>query len=121
MKVADIISDESYPHHKSLTNVLKRIRDIHTYIVEETFDDKISFKIRDMEFIRVEPLDDCVKVTTEFYYERIVDLANKYDVEVGKGRNGTDIISYRITSPLSVQYAISLAQQSFTRFKRLIL
>ena len=119
MKVEDILNDDGYPHKKSLDNILKRVRDISKYIVEEVEDDRISFKVRDMVFLYVEPLDDCVKVSTEFYYERIVDLANKYDVKYREGHDGTDIISYSIKNPLFVQYAVSLAQQSYTRFKRL--
>ena len=119
MKVKDILKDEEYPHQKSLQNVLKRIRALNQYIVEEVEDDKILFKIRDMVFVYVEPLDDCVKVSTDFYYDRIVDLANKYDVEYKTTMDGTDTISYSIKNPMFVQYAVSLAQQAFTRFKRL--
>ena len=64
MKVEDILNDDSYPHKKSLDNILKRVRDISSYIVEEVEDDRISFKIRDMVFLYIEPLDDCV-VSTE--------------------------------------------------------
>lgn len=119
MKVEDILNDEDYPHQKSLQNVLKRIRDINRYIVEEVTDDKILFKIRDMTFIYVEPLDDCVKVSTDFYADRIIDLANKFEVEPKKTLDGTDTISYSIKSPMFVQYAVSLAQQAYTRFNRL--
>ncbi|MDO5825854.1 MAG: hypothetical protein BZ137_02035 [Methanosphaera sp. rholeuAM130] len=121
MKVEDILNDEDYPHQKSLQNLLKRIRDINTYIVEEVEDDKILFKVRDMVFVYVEPLDDCVKISTDFYADRIIDLANKFDVVPKKTLDGTDTISYSIKSPLFVQYGVSLAQQAYTRFKRLIL
>ncbi|AWX32135.1 hypothetical protein [Methanosphaera sp. BMS] len=119
MKVSEILADEEYPHQKSLQNLLKRIRSLNQYIVEEVTDDKILFKTRDMVFIYVEPLDDCVKVSTDFYADRIIDLANKYEVIPKTTMDGTDTISYSIKNPMFVQYGVSLAQQAFTRFKRL--
>ena len=119
MKVEDILNDDDYPHQKSLQNLLKRIRDINSYIVEEVTDDKILFKTRDMVFVYVEPLDDCVKVSTDFYADRIVDLANKYEVIPKTTMDGTDTISYSIKKPMFVQYGVSLAQKAYTRFSRL--
>lgn len=117
--IVEIFEDEEYPYQKILQNILKRIRQMYTYVEEVHTDNQILFKVRDMTFTVVEPLDEGVKVTTEYYYERIVDIANHYDVKPREGKDGTDIISILIDNPINVQYSISLAQQACTRFKRM--
>lgn len=120
MKVKDIMEDESYPYHSILTMIIDRIRKINGVFDEEINDDNISYIVKDMTFLVVEPLDDGVRVYTEFYYERIVDLVNIYDVQYGEGLDGTDIISYKVTQRLDIQNSISLAQQAYNKFNRII-
>lgn len=117
----EILEDDEYPYQKILQSILERVRNFYNYVEEIQEEDKIIFQVRKMTFLTVEALDEGVKVSTEFYYERIVDIVNKYDVQPREGHDGTDIISITVDNPINIQYAVSLAQQACTRFKRLIL
>ena len=117
--IQEILEDDEYPYQQILQSILKRIRNFYNYVEEIQEEDKILFQVRNMTFVTVEPLNEGVKVSTEFYYERIVDLVHKYDVQPRQGHDGTDIISIIVDTPINIQYSISLAQQSCTRFKRL--
>lgn len=119
MKTSDIINNNDYPKIKELNALRNRITKVTSEIVEEINDDSISYYVRDMEFARLIPEEDYVKVMLELPYDRIVDLSHKCEVDYFKGRDGVDIVSFNVNNTIDIQYGVSIAKQSFTYRKRL--
>lgn len=115
----EILDDNSYPKYDLLIDLLDRIRKFSNALVENVNDDSITFKTRDMDFVKIEPEEEYIKVSIDMPYERVVDLSHKCDVDAFNGRNGVDVVSFNIYNGIDVQYGVSIAQQSYTYVKRL--
>lgn len=119
MKIEDIISDESYPKKDILNSLMSRITKLTTEIKEDITEDAVTYHVRDMEFARLVPEEEYVQVIIELPYDRIVDIAHNCEVDYFNGRDGVDIVSYKVCSTVDIQYGVSIAKQSFTYRKRL--
>lgn len=115
----EILNDNSYPKYDLLIDLLDRIRKFSNALVENVNEDSITFKTRDMDFVKVEPEEEYIKVSIDMPYDRLVDLSRKCEVDSFNGRNGVDIVSFKIRKAIDIQYGVSIAQQSYTYVKRL--
>lgn len=115
----EILDDNSYPKYDLLIDLLDRIRKFSNALVENVNEDSITFKTRDMDFVKVEPEEEYIKVSIDMPYARLVDLSHKCEVDPFNGRNGVDIVSFKIRKAIDIQYGVSIAQQSYTYVKRL--
>ncbi|OED30405.1 hypothetical protein [Methanosphaera sp. WGK6] len=117
--VTEILNDENYPLREELIQEMDRIKKFTLSMVENITDEYISYQIRDMDFVKIYPEDDHIRVAIDMPYERVVDFASKCDVDAFNGRGGVDIVSYNITSKVDIQYGVSIAHQSYLYVKRL--
>ncbi|WP_455644853.1 hypothetical protein [Methanosphaera sp.] len=117
--VTEILNDENYPLHECFIQEMTRIKKFTYSMVENITDDYVSYQIRDMDFVKIYPEEDYVRVAIDMPYERVVDFASKCDVDAFAGRDGVDIVSYDITSKVDIQYGVSIAHQSYLYVKRL--
>lgn len=115
----EILDDKTYPMHDLLIDLLGRIRKFSNTLVENVNDDSITFKIRDMDFVKIETEENYIKVSIDMPYARLVDLSHNCEVDPFNGRDGVDIVSFKIRKAIDIQYGVSIAQQSYTYVKRL--
>lgn len=106
-------------HEKIMEDLSNRINNLTGVIEEIRHDDYIEFKTRNMTFAKIVPKEDSVDVIFELPYDRILDMNQKCQVEPYAAEDRTDIVTYSIKTKFDIQYAVSIAQQSFMYRKRL--
>ena len=106
---ADEIVEELFRRINNLTGVREVIRK----------DDKIIFSTRGMTFATIIKNENNVVVEYELAYDRILDMNGKCKVKPYATEDKLDIVTYEIKTKLDMQYATSIAQQSFMYRKRL--
>ena len=106
---ADEIVEELFRRINNLTGVREVIRK----------DDKIIFSTRGMTFATIIKNENNVVVEYELAYDRILDMNGKCKVKPYATEDKLDIVTYEIKTKLDMQYATSIAQQSFIYRKRL--
>lgn len=82
-------------------------------------EDKVIFTTRDMTFATIIKNEDNVVVKYELDYDRILDMNGKCKVKPYATEDKLDIVTYEIKTKFDMQYATSIAQQSFMYRKRL--
>ena len=104
---------------KIMKDLSRRINNLTGVIEEIEHEDCTEYKTRDMTFATVVPKEDSIDVIYELPYDRILDMNQKCEVQPYAAENKNDIVTYKIKTKFDVQYAVSLAQQSFIYRKRL--
>lgn len=117
--IVEIIADDKYPLHEMFNKLISRIDSKTSNVSKEIKDDMIIYSNRNMEFARIIPEKDHIKLIAEVPYDRIIDLSNRCVVERFAGYNETDLVSFNISNQMDMQYAISMYDQAYTYIKRL--
>ncbi|PAV07444.1 hypothetical protein [Methanosphaera cuniculi] len=117
--IVEIIGDDEYPLCEMFNKLISRIDSKTSNVVKQINDDEIIYSNRNMEFAKIIPEEDHVKVIVEVPYDRIIDLSGRCSVEKFAGYNETDLVSFNITNQMDMQYAVSMYDQAYTYVKRL--
>lgn len=110
--------NESQPQ-EIVDDLARRINNLTGPITEIREDNKVIFTTRNMTFATIQVVDDTVEVVFELPYDRILDMNGKCEVQPYATPDRIDIVTYKIKSKFDVQYAVSIAQQSYMYRKRL--